>query len=49
VVFDTSGGTLAAMADVCADPDDIFADAWRRRFYLTRGAACCRPSGAASA
>jgi hypothetical protein len=26
---------MAAMADVCADPGDIFADAQRWRLYLT--------------
>jgi len=38
VIFDTSSGAIAATTDVCADPDDIFADAQRRRLYVTCGA-----------
>ena len=38
VAFDANSGTIAATLDVCGDPDDLFADARRRRLYLICGA-----------
>ena len=36
-ILATDSGAVAATLDVCADPDDIFADAGRRRLYITCG------------
>lgn len=36
-VFAAQSGAVAATLDVCADPDDIFFDARRRRLYVTCG------------
>jgi DNA-binding beta-propeller fold protein YncE len=36
-VFAIDSGTVAATLDLCADPDDIFVDARRRRLYVTCG------------
>lgn len=36
-VFAAESGAVAATVDVCADPDDIFADGKRRRLYVTCG------------
>jgi DNA-binding beta-propeller fold protein YncE len=38
VAFDANSGVIAATVDVCGDPDDLVADARRRRLYLTCGA-----------
>jgi len=38
VKFDTSSGTIVAMADTCGDADDVFFDAKRQRFYVSCGA-----------
>ena len=37
VAFDAASGAVAAMLDVCADPDDIFGDVKRRWVYVTCG------------
>jgi hypothetical protein len=37
VAFNADNGVVAAMLDVCGDPDDIFGDAKRQRLYVTCG------------
>ncbi len=37
VTFNADSGSVAAMLDVCSDPDDIFGDAKRRRLYVMCG------------
>ncbi|MGH7248953.1 MAG: YncE family protein, partial [Pseudomonadota bacterium] len=37
VAFTADSGSVAAMLDVCRDPDDIFVDAKRRRIYVMCG------------
>jgi len=37
VVFVADGGAITSTLDVCADPDDIFADIKRQRLYVTCG------------
>ena len=36
-IFATDSGAVMATLDVCADPDDVFADGKRRRLYVTCG------------
>jgi len=37
VAFNADSGSVAAMLDVCGDPDDIFGDAKLRRLYVMCG------------